>query len=124
MTSEEGKPLRFYDLFPRERLVLLVCGLAFLSWKGWTVYAKTETPEVTLSEADVRVRLDLNAATAHELEELPMIGPGRAASIVERRATHGPFSSVDGLKQVRDISDKVVEAIRPFVLAGPGNNTR
>ena len=124
MTSEEGKSLRFYDLFPRETRVLLVCGLAFLAWKGWTLYSKTRPPEVTLPEADVRVRLDLNAATAHELEELPMIGPGRAANIVERRATYGPFGSIDDLKQVRDISDKVVEALRPYVLAGPGGSAR
>jgi competence ComEA-like helix-hairpin-helix protein len=104
-----------FDLFPREKLALLVIGFAFLGWLGWVAYAKSSRREVVAPGERISFRLDINRATAAELEELPMIGSVRAASIVEFRATQGPFHSVDDLRKVTDISEKVIEAIRPFV---------
>jgi len=107
-----------FDLFPREKLALLVLGFAFLGWLGWAAYAKSSRKAVLAPGDRVSFRLDINRATAAELEELPMIGSVRAASIVEFRATQGPFRSPDDLRKVRDISEKVIEAIRPYVVAG------
>lgn len=59
--------------------------------------------------------LDVNAATAEQLEELPGIGPVLAERIVEYRTEHGAFGSVSELNEVSgigevtfaDIEDKV-----------------
>lgn len=59
--------------------------------------------------------LDLNAATAEQLEELPGVGPVLSERIVEWRTEHGRFSNVDELLEVSGIGDKMLAEIRPQV---------
>jgi competence protein ComEA len=59
--------------------------------------------------------VDLNAATAADLESLPGVGPATASAILAHRDQHGPFSSVDDLIEVRGIGPAKLEAIRPLV---------
>jgi competence protein ComEA len=58
--------------------------------------------------------LDLNQATAEELQRLPGIGPKLSAAIVAARVQK-PFASVDDLRRVKGIGAKTLEKIRPFV---------
>jgi competence ComEA-like helix-hairpin-helix protein len=44
--------------------------------------------------------LNINTASATELDALPGIGPTRAAAILQYRAAHGPFASVEHLVRV------------------------
>jgi competence protein ComEA len=62
--------------------------------------------------------LDLNTATAAQLDALPGIGPALAAAIVEYRTKHGPFRSVTGLLDVPGIGPAKLDAIRALVRAG------
>ena len=57
----------------------------------------------------------INTAGAQELERLPRIGPALAARIVEYRNTHGPFSRVEQLEDVRGIGPRMLEQIEPYV---------
>lgn len=59
--------------------------------------------------------INLNTATAAELEALPGIGPGLAARIVEDRTKNGRFRSVKDLDRVRGIGPKLLEKVGPFV---------
>ena len=59
--------------------------------------------------------LNLNTATAAELEELPGIGPTLAAAIVREREKLGGFETVDDLKQVRGIGEGRFADIRELV---------
>lgn len=59
--------------------------------------------------------VDLNSATAQELDGLPGVGPATAQAIVSHREANGPFVSVDGLADVRGIGPAKLEAIRPLV---------
>lgn len=63
-------------------------------------------------------RLDLNAASAEELERLPGIGPVIARRIVEFRQTHGPFAMVDDLIEVPGIGARTLEKLRALVRVG------
>ncbi len=45
-------------------------------------------------------KIDLNKATAAELEQIPGIGPAKAGAILSYREEHGSFGSVDDLLQV------------------------
>ncbi len=60
--------------------------------------------------------LDLNSATAEQLESLPGVGPTIAAAIVEHRRRVGGFKTVDGLLAVSGIGPAKLEAIRDLVV--------
>lgn len=64
-------------------------------------------------------RIDINHATAQQLDELPGIGPAKAAAIVADRETNGPFRSVDDLDRVKGIGAKMIEKLRASVVALP-----
>src|SRR6266853_2765345 len=51
-------------------------------------------------------RIDLDRATARELERLPGIGPGLAARILADRAERGPFGTPEALLRVRGIGPR------------------
>ncbi len=59
--------------------------------------------------------VDLNAATAAELDRLPGIGPATAQAIVDHRDANGPFVTVDDLEAVRGIGPAKLDAIRDQV---------
>lgn len=59
--------------------------------------------------------VNLNTATADELDALPGVGPATAAAIVAHRDQHGPFGSVDDLADVRGIGPAKLEALRGLV---------
>jgi competence protein ComEA len=60
-------------------------------------------------------RLDLNKATAEELDTLPEVGPKLAKAIVAFREKSGPFRRVEDLLAVPGISKRRLEKIRPLV---------
>ena len=59
--------------------------------------------------------IDLNTATADELDTLPGVGPATAESILAYRTEHGSFRSVDELLEVRGIGDAKLAALRAKV---------
>ena len=60
--------------------------------------------------------LDLNSATAEQLDALPGIGPTTAAKIVAYRQAHGPFTSVDGLDAVPGIGPSRIDELKGLVI--------
>ena len=59
--------------------------------------------------------LDLNSASAGDLEALPGIGPVLAERIVQWREDNGPFTDVEILGEVSGIGDALMAQVRPFV---------
>jgi len=59
--------------------------------------------------------IDVNTATAIELEELPGVGEVIAQAIVDYRTENGPFTSIDQLVDVSGIGDATLESIRDLV---------
>jgi len=60
-------------------------------------------------------KLNINTASAEQLESLPGVGPVTARAIIEYRQQNGGFRSVDELIEVRGIGPKRLEQIRPYV---------
>lgn len=63
--------------------------------------------------------VDVNTATAEQLDTLPGVGPATAAAILEERERRGRFGSVDDLLDVRGIGEAKLEALRDLVRVGP-----
>ncbi|MFC1526019.1 ComEA family DNA-binding protein [Candidatus Latescibacterota bacterium] len=56
--------------------------------------------------------MDVNTATAAQLQSLPHVGPKTAASILDHRREHGPFATLDELCKVPGIGARTVEKLR------------
>jgi competence protein ComEA len=66
-------------------------------------------------EASSSEAVNLNTATAPELDLLPGIGPALAQSIIAYREAHGPFGSIEELLDVPGIGPAKLEMIRGMV---------
>ncbi len=53
--------------------------------------------------------VNINAATTEQLSTLRGIGQVRAEAIIKYRDAHGPFQSIEELKDVAGIGDKIIE---------------
>ena len=60
--------------------------------------------------------VDVNTATAAELDALPGVGPATAAAIVTERERNGPFLGVDDLDRVPGIGPAKLDALRDLVV--------
>ncbi len=63
--------------------------------------------------------VNINTATAEELDGLPGIGPVLAQRIVEYRTEYGPFLTVQELAEVQGISERMVDELGARVVVGP-----
>jgi competence protein ComEA len=60
--------------------------------------------------------VNLNSATADQLDDLPGVGPATATAIIAYRRDHGPFVSVEQLLEVRGIGPSKLEQIRSLIV--------
>lgn len=96
------------------RVALIVLGTAFLLGAASPGAARED-----------QVRIDLNSATAAELESLPGVGPSKAQAIIAHRE-EAPFKSTDELVEVKGIGEKLYAQLKDHVIvsAAPANPAR
>ncbi len=75
----------------------------------------TPTPGSTGARNSAGGKVNINTATAEELDALPKVGPVLAKRIVEWREQHGPFASVEDLDAVDGVGPKMMESLLPLV---------
>lgn len=68
--------------------------------------------------APMRVLVDLNTATAEELDTLTGIGPSLAQAILDYRAEHGDFTSAEDLLNVKGIGEAKLAGLRDEITIG------
>jgi len=76
---------------------------------------RTSASADTPLRGSIRLRINLNTATAAELDLLPRIGPALAGRIIEDRQRNGPYRSIDDLDRVPGIGPKTIAKLVPFV---------
>ena len=102
--------------------VLFLCLLAFLYPKqgshteNFSITVSHEASEAVTPKAPELV--NINTATAEELETLSGIGPVTAARIIEYRKTHGLFRKVEDLLNVDGIGEATLTKFRDHVTVG------
>jgi competence ComEA-like helix-hairpin-helix protein len=62
--------------------------------------------------------VNLNTATALELQQVPGIGPSTADKILKVRKSYGQVKSVDDLRAIKGIGPKRMEKMRKYVTVG------
>jgi len=72
-----------------------------------------KTPRASSSEAATII--DVNEATAEQLETLPRVGPALAKRIIDDRNANGPFGSIDDLQRVKGIGPAMAKTLAPRV---------
>jgi competence protein ComEA len=60
-------------------------------------------------------RINLNAASVAELDQLPGVGPVTAQRIVAYREQHGPFTKVEQLREAKLVNAPTFEKIKELV---------
>lgn len=72
-------------------------------------------PAPSLIDEGREARVNINTASAEELERLPGIGPALAARIISYREQYGRFRRAEHLIMVRGIGDKRFRRLRIFI---------
>ncbi len=62
--------------------------------------------------------VNINTATAKELQLVPGIGPSTAEKILQMRKSYGLFKSVDDLLAIRGLGPKRLEKMRKYLTVG------
>lgn len=95
-------------------LLLLVVCLIVLNVVNYVKKEQLKAHHVLYVE-ELSVEISINEADSNDLESLPGIGPTLAHRIIEYRHEHGNFKTLEELKNVRGIGEKLFQKIFPYV---------
>jgi competence protein ComEA len=74
--------------------------------------------EPTLESPPDAELIDINTATAEQLDTLPGIGPTTAQKIIDYRATNGPFGTIEDIMNVSGIGPTTFDNIKNLITVG------
>ncbi len=103
-------------------LILLVFVFATILIHAISFNHKSEisnpNPKITFPEQKILIHgpLDINQATAKDLDAIPYIGPSLARRIIDYRQAYGAFQNLQKLVQVKGIGQRKLKIIEPYVV--------
>ncbi len=68
-----------------------------------------------VAAAETAGKVNVNTASAEQLQLLPGVGPALASRIVDHRKQNGAFKTVEDLLLVRGIGEASLERLKPYV---------
>jgi competence ComEA-like helix-hairpin-helix protein len=90
------------------RIVMLLFAMLSCACSARVEYSSTD--QVTVAGA-----VNINAASADDLEKLPHVGRKTAEAIVQFRSENGPFRRPEHLLLIRGVSEQRFVELRPFI---------
>lgn len=75
-------------------------------------------PSLLAAKQPPKTPVNINTASAEELQRLPGVGPVRAAQIIRLRQKNGSFRSVDELRALPRLSEKQFQELRKHATVG------
>lgn len=132
-----NKTMRFPGFTPQEIKALIFLLAALVIGGGITLYKRShpdfapelvsvyaEKAEMNLIQKEnfqsrkpeIKEKININKASAKQLENLPGIGPVLAKRIVLLRGSKGKFKKLEELLEVKGIGSKKLEAIKKWVI--------
>ena len=124
-------------LFTRKDRIAIAC-IAVLILTGWGIrlalHVRQEPDELRIIRNAVQLPesfthnaftglININTAEKTELENLPMIGPVKAAAITEHRRLHGLFFKPSDIMNVRGIGPVIYENIKEKITVTPPDSS-
>jgi competence ComEA-like helix-hairpin-helix protein len=125
--------MRFLNFTPQETKALIFLLVALLLGSGIILYKRTHpgfAPQLRLEKSGIdspgqagylsepglgENKIDLNQATAAELQLLPGLGPALSRRVVEFREAKGEFKLIEEIMQVPGIGPKTFERIKEYL---------
>jgi comEA protein len=95
------------DISPHEISKSSIASPLFNQQKGSRISHTAENP--------LKKKIDLNSASAYQLELLPGIGPVLSLRIINHRETKGKFQKIEDVMKVSGIGPKTFEKIKDFI---------
>jgi competence protein ComEA len=96
----------------------LVAFAALVAAQPSTISAQSAAPSRAAKAVATSGVVNINTASAADIEALPGIGPKTAALIVEYRQKNGPFKKLEELMNVRGIGEKNFLKLKPQLTLG------
>ena len=90
---------------------------------GLAIPAGAQSGASTPKPAATAAVINLNTATAAQLESIPGIGAKTAERIIEYRQKNGAFKKVEDLMNVRGVGEKSFLKIKPLITVAPSRNS-
>jgi competence protein ComEA len=92
----------------------MVLYIPLIGEEGETMPISSGTNPVSTSSGEEKI--NINVASAAELQNLPGIGPSKAEAIISQRENNGLFQTIDDLKLVAGIGDKTFEKLQELII--------
>ncbi|MCA1553554.1 MAG: helix-hairpin-helix domain-containing protein, partial [Chloroflexi bacterium] len=82
---------------------------------GEVLSAPTSSARASTAPA-LLAKININTASADELDKLPGIGPAIAQHIIDFRSANGPFQKIEDIMKVRGIGQAQFDSIKNLII--------
>ncbi len=97
-----------------EKRIILYLTISLIVGAGIKFYGKFKFGNQPSQAADLKI--NINQADLQDLTSIPGIGVKTAKAIIEYRHKHGPFTSINEIKNVRGIGEKKFNRIKDYIV--------